>query len=366
MRQLYLLLGLIGILLVVMTALVPDYREDGSGAMELEPLVSQGEQGPGEQGETGSGPRPAEGETGSESGRAEAENGEPDPGDVIGDESVQPEVGQPEPGGETLQDHSTGDAVHGEPSGESMDEPDSADEQQRARPEPGSRGRLYFVLDDVGYSVDELMPFLDTGIPMTISVLPHLEHSTETARLAREAGQDVILHMPMEPVVDANPGPGAILTGHTESEIRTLIDEALESVPGAIGANNHMGSAVTADRQAMRAVMDEFYRRDLFFLDSLTNAATAVPAVAAEIAVPYLRRHVFVDHERDEASMREALDRGIQHAEEEGAAVLIGHAQTETLPPLLEEAYERALELGVSFEGLSHLRDTAYLVDARQ
>ncbi|MFW6387916.1 MAG: divergent polysaccharide deacetylase family protein, partial [bacterium] len=215
----------------------------------------------------------------------------------------------------------------------------------------------------VGYSISELEPFLDLEIPLTIAVLPHLDSSREAVDRAREAGLDVILHLPMEPTVDIDPGPGAILTGQSGEEMRRRVNRAMESVPGVIGANNHMGSAATADARVMRTVIDELAANDLFFLDSRTSAHSQVEGVSATLQLPYMRRDFFVDHDRDADAMRAALSRGIERASEDGVAIVIGHVQTSALPAIIEEAAREAERRGVRFEGLSHYRDTVFLAD---
>ena len=58
--------------------------------------------------------------------------------------------------------------------------------------------------------------------------------------------------------------------GHTVSGggYRPGLERDLDSVPGAVGVNNHMGSAATADPRLMRVVARVLARRGLFFVDS--------------------------------------------------------------------------------------------------
>ena len=51
-------------------------------------------------------------------------------------------------------------------------------------------------------------------------------------------------------------GPGAILSSLTDEEIRERMEEAIDSVPYAVGINNHMGSKVTGDERVMSIVLD--------------------------------------------------------------------------------------------------------------
>ena len=62
-------------------------------------------------------------------------------------------------------------------------------------------------------------------------------------------------------------------------EIKRNVKKAIESLPGAIGANNHRGSAATSDMRVMRAAMEGLKETGLsIFLDSRT-AASSVAAL---------------------------------------------------------------------------------------
>jgi polysaccharide deacetylase 2 family uncharacterized protein YibQ len=194
--------------------------------------------------------------------------------------------------------------------------------------------RICIVIDDVGYSLEKLDPFLKYPGPLTLSVLPHLAFSREASRLIKEAGKELILHLPMEPVGDADPGPGAILTSYDEETIRRLLDESLASVPGAVGVNNHMGSKAMADSRVMEVVMRYFAEHDMFFLDSGTTPDSKAPEWAERLGVPLLERDLFLDNEASEIA--EQLQSGITLAEESGSAVLIGHVKNREIVEHME------------------------------
>ena len=65
------------------------------------------------------------------------------------------------------------------------------------------------------------------------------------------------------------------------------VHSAVASVPGAGGANNHMGS--TTNVRAMRAVMARLNHHRLFFMDSITVPETVGYAAALELPEPEVR-----------------------------------------------------------------------------
>jgi hypothetical protein len=211
-------------------------------------------------------------------------------------------------------------------------------EQPGARPErPRREASIAVVIDDVGYSLDSLRAFLEFPGPLTFAVLPQLPYTRESARLIRAAGKEVILHLPMEAVNGDDPGPGAILSSYDDAEIRQILDENFAELEGAVGANNHMGSKATADPRVMAVVMDYLKESGRFYLDSRTTPASRAADAAREAAVDFLERDVFIDNETDAQSMRAAIDKGVELAQLEGRAVLIGHVKNPEIIVILRD-----------------------------
>jgi hypothetical protein len=212
------------------------------------------------------------------------------------------------------------------------------------RPE---QGLLAVVIDDAGYSLQELQTFLDIPGPLTIAVLPNLPHSTEAAGRILAAGKDLILHCPMEPLGAENPGPGALYTWQSPAQVETLLAAAFASVPGAIGMNNHMGSRATADPALMTTVLGYLGRHGLFYLDSRTTADTVGPTIAQDLGVPAVQRDVFVDVDTAPAEVAASFSRGIGEAAANGSAVVIGHVQNPSVAAILRARIKDLAKDGV-------------------
>jgi len=223
------------------------------------------------------------------------------------------------------------------------------------RPRPEAPGLLAIINDDAGYSVKELEPFLDLPVPLTVAVLPNLPHSTEVARQVTAAGKDLIVHVPMEPDGAENPGPGAILTGESQEEVRRQLETDFASVPGALGMNNHMGSRATADEPLMRVVLGYLKEQDKLFVDSRTTAETAGPRVARELGMPILQRDIFLDDDTRPDQIAAWLSKSAEEALSRGTAVAIGHVQNRAVADILR-ASEKALSArGVRFARLAEV-----------
>jgi polysaccharide deacetylase 2 family uncharacterized protein YibQ len=214
---------------------------------------------------------------------------------------------------------------------------------------------LVIVIDDAGYNLGELAPFLALPFPLTIAVLPRLEYSAEAARRTLAAGKELILHQPMEAEGGQNPGPGAVMLDTTPRDDVDIIQENLDSLPGVVGMNNHMGSAVTRSPKLMAAVLDLAKHRGIYYLDSLTAPGTATARVALKGNMRYWERSVFLDNNPDRASILRSIEEGKKKAENGSPAVMIGHVWSSDLAETLQELYPQLVEEGFSLSTISRL-----------
>jgi polysaccharide deacetylase 2 family uncharacterized protein YibQ len=190
---------------------------------------------------------------------------------------------------------------------------------------------------------------LAAGCPVEASLAPGAEAPT--------ARREVFLHLPMQPLgyPATDPGPDALLVGMEANDVVKRLDRALQSVPGARGVNNHMGSAATADTLLMAVLMGELDRRSLRFLDSLTSSRSVAYREARSAGVPALRNRLFldVDHQ-DEAAITASLEALVAAARARGQAVGIGHPHAATAAVLARELPRYAAE-GVRFVTISEM-----------
>ncbi len=200
-----------------------------------------------------------------------------------------------------------------------------------------SKPAIVFVIDDIGHekTYDAIIDQL--GNKITYAILPHLRFSQFYGEKSRSTGADVILHLPLESERGIYPGPGLITRFMPEDEIRHMVAENLESVPNHIGANNHMGSLGTSDGGFMQIILDEFKKRNLFFLDSFTSPRSLVVPISRQMLIPVLRRDVFLDNVEKTEPIRQQVQRAAQVASSSGYAIAIGHYKKYTLEVLADE-----------------------------
>jgi hypothetical protein len=175
-------------------------------------------------------------------------------------------------------------------------------------------------------------------VPFSAAILPYQEFTQESARIAHEAGKEIMLHLPMEPVgfpaPGKNPGPDAVMFDLPEAEIRARVRKALLEVPWRKGVNNHMGSRITPDKKRMTWILQEIRAAKCFFVDSRTEKDSVAFDVAEALKIPSVQRKVFLDDDKAFEEMAKQWERALGIARKEGQVLIIGHIYPETVEAL--------------------------------
>lgn len=186
--------------------------------------------------------------------------------------------------------------------------------------------RVTIIIDDMGYNLEIGQQLLHLDLALSFSFLPQAPQTPTLARLARAQGRTVLVHLPMEPRQwRGNEEQETLRVGDSETALDEKTGAMLAAVPFAQGANNHMGSRFTEDRRGMRRVLANLRTRSLFYIDSVTSAASVGEATARQLGVPTTRRTVFLDNEQHSAAICRQLDLLAAKATAEGQAIAIGH-----------------------------------------
>lgn len=223
-------------------------------------------------------------------------------------------------------------------------------------PAAGEDARIAIIIDDLGNDREALERIAAWRYAVAGAVLPGLPDSADAARQLARSGKEVLLHLPMEPdgYPGVRPGPGVVLRSDSDARIAEIVAEDLESVPGAVGVNNHMGSAATADPRVMRAVVRVLADRGLFLLDSRTTEQSVARRMAEEISLPAVSRRVFLDAVPTADAIDRAFRELLAKARKEGSAIAIGHPYPETMA-MLERELPRLEEKGIELVGVRAL-----------
>jgi hypothetical protein len=194
------------------------------------------------------------------------------------------------------------------------------------------------IIDDLGYDKKLAIKFSKLNTTLTFSILPHSPYQKSIARLSRDKGFGIMLHLPMEPVEypQVNPGPGTLLTAMTPDQLTRQLEKDLDAVPFIRGVNNHMGSKMTAESSQMYQIFSILKKRGLYFVDSRTTTETLCKPSARLFQIPFAQRDIFLDHLVEVDFIRKQLKELVRIAQRNGYAVGIGHPHLLTYQVLHE------------------------------
>ena len=193
---------------------------------------------------------------------------------------------------------------------------------------PNESAKAAIIIDDFGGNVKGVTDFLKGDIPITVAVMPFLDHSTEQAEQAYHAGLEVIIHLPLEPKKGKASwlGPKGITSNLSEEEIKNRVIEAIEDVPHAVGLNNHMGSKIVEDERIMRIILNVVKDYHLYVIDSGTSEKSVIPALAEELGILYAVRDIFLDDSfSSQQHVQKQMNQLTKVATRQGKAIGIGH-----------------------------------------
>ena len=192
--------------------------------------------------------------------------------------------------------------------------------------------KVVIIIDDFGNHTKTAYAFFDLDGPLNCSFLPKRPFTKKSIELAKQKGHQIMLHLPMEPYRShiTNPGNLAVWTYMTDEEIRKTVIESLNAVPGAVGADNHMGSKAMEDERVVTSVLKVFKEQNLFFIDSETTSKTVLNKVAKHLDVKTRANRVFLDNKKELSYVIGRIKLLGDIAIRDGKVIGIGHVNTVT------------------------------------
>ena len=209
---------------------------------------------------------------------------------------------------------------------------------EKETPPEKSIGKIAIVIDDLGQDLEINRAFMALDKAITVAILPGLQYSQKLAEEAKNKGNDILLHLPMEPegYSGANPGKGALLSNMGRDQLIKVLKEDISAIPHLKGINNHMGSKLTANPEIMEIIFKELEGHSLFFLDSNTSVHSQAYEVAKKHGLKAAKRDIFLDNDRNTGEITRKISQLQSIAIKKGKAVAIGHPYAETLTALKE------------------------------
>lgn len=200
-----------------------------------------------------------------------------------------------------------------------------------------TRPRIAITINWLGLSgaaTETAIQQLPGGV--TLAFAPYAENLARWVELARAAGHEVLLNLPMEPLnYPANdPGPQTLLTSLSPARNLDRLEWTLSRGTGYVGVTNYMGSRFTTSAAALKPVLQALKGRGLLFLDSRSSSRSLVSEVAAELGLPWVENNRFLDNQASRVAIDKELAALETMARVQGHAIGIGFPYPVTLERL--------------------------------
>ncbi len=200
----------------------------------------------------------------------------------------------------------------------------------------GSPARLAIIIDDMGSSMSEARSLSAIKVPLTFAIIPGLRADKDVAAFAATHKIETMIHIPMQSQgwptrhLETN----GLLVAMEAGELEERVSGFVQNFPGAVGANNHMGSEFTEHEDKMTSVLQVLKKNNLFFIDSVTSPASTGLKVAQRHGIRSARRNVFLDNELERGYILGQLNQAVRLAKKNGSAIAICHPHPATISAL--------------------------------
>ncbi|MEA5083086.1 MAG: divergent polysaccharide deacetylase family protein [Lachnospiraceae bacterium] len=224
------------------------------------------------------------------------------------------------------------------------------------------KGYLAIIIDDFGNHGEGTEEMLALDIPFTAAIMPFSEGTLEDKERVKAAGKEMIVHMPMESLIGKKSwvGDKGIFLNMSDEEIKAVVDETFTVLDGAVGLNNHMGSAIMEDERALNVVINDVADRGLIFIDSRTTAKSVSKKLCESRDCCLLGRDVFLDSTDDIAVVKKQLMKAAEIAVKNGTAIAIGHVGPEggkITAQAIKDLAPEIEKMGVEFVTITQMKE---------
>ena len=130
------------------------------------------------------------------------------------------------------------------------------------------------------------------------------------AARAREAGHEILLQAPMEPIgASALPGPHTLTAGASEAENIQSLRWLMRRFTGYFAVTNYLGGKLTADARAFSPILSEIHARGLAYVDDGSSPRSLSREIAPTLGLPLSVADVVLDASPTPEAIAAALDR---------------------------------------------------------
>ena len=219
--------------------------------------------------------------------------------------------------------------------------------------------RIVIIVGGIGLSQTGTSKAIrDLPADITLAFAPYGSSLGRWAGRAREAGHEILLQVPMEPIgyPQKNPGEHTLLTSAGGAANAENLQWAMSRITSYTGVMNYMGGRFLTDQQATRSLLEELVGRGIFFLDDGSSGQSTAAAIGGAIKAPVVTADLTIDKQRSSRQIEKQLENLEQIARTKGIAVGIASAfptTVRTLAAWIPLARERGVALVPASAALS-------------
>lgn len=194
--------------------------------------------------------------------------------------------------------------------------------------------RIAIIVGGLGISASATAAALtDLPAPVTVAFSPYGRKIEALAVQARDAGHEVLLQVPMEPLDFPNndPGPRTLLTSLSNAENIKRLHWLMARIEGYVGLASYMGARFTASHQALTPVLRETAKRGLIYVDDGSSPRSVGGQVASALNLPFVKADSVLDAVPAPLEIERALRRLEMTARARGVAVGYASAQPSSI-----------------------------------
>lgn len=196
------------------------------------------------------------------------------------------------------------------------------------------RPRIAIVVSGLGLSAAATESAIQ-GLPgsVTLAFAPYTNRLNEWIRLARAAGHEVLINVPMEPTnyPAYDPGPQTLLTSlNAEGNLDRLL-WSLSRGTGYVGVVDFLGSRFTTSKNHLRPVLRAINERGLLFLDSGSSPRSVTGIVARDAKLAWAKATLTLDQRASRTEIDRKFGELEQRAKRDKRAIGIASPYPVTL-----------------------------------
>lgn len=214
--------------------------------------------------------------------------------------------------------------------------------QVYARPFDAADPRPKIAILVVGLGLSQAATNAAIALPgaVTLSFAPYAANLSRWTALARAAGHELFLDLPMEPAnyPTDDPGPHTLLTSLNPEDNMARLDWLLSRFAGYVGVVDAMGTKFALSADALRPVLNALKGRGLMVLDGREVPGSLVAGMAREAGLPSGAADLHLDDVAAREPIAAALAELEAKAKAAGFALGIGRPFPVTIRMLAEWA----------------------------